>query len=161
MREEWRKWAPMPLRVMLGFGFAYHGFPKLFDGAAREGFVGMLQGIGIPAPGLMAWVVAIVEVFGGIALVLGAFVAVAGSLLVIEMLVAMFTVHWAHGFSFIQITGMTEAGPQFGMPGIEVNLLYLAGLLALLLRGPSHLSVDQMLAERKQATPIPPPPPAA
>ena len=44
---------------------------------------------------------------------------------------------------------LPEAGPQFGMPGYEVNLLYIAGLLALFLRGPTHLSVDQKLAESK------------
>ena len=49
----------------------------------------------------------------------------------------------------MNITGMTDAGPQFGMPGYEVPLLYLGGLLALLLRGPSHMSVDQNLAAKK------------
>ena len=70
-------------------------------------------------------------------------------LLIIDMLVATFTVHLPNGFSFIHITGMTEAGPQFGMPGYEVPLLFIAGLLALFLRGPTHMSVDQMLAEKK------------
>ena len=49
----------------------------------------------------------------------------------------------------MHITGMTDAGPVFGMPGYEVNLLYIAGLLALFLRGPSHLSVDEALAKSR------------
>src|SRR6266511_1446114 len=65
-------------------------------------------------------------------------------LLGIGMLVALFTVHLSQGFSFIHIKGMTPEGtPQFGMPGIEVNLLYLAGLIALLIGGSGPLSVDE------------------
>ena len=37
----------------------------------------------------------------------------------------------------MHITGMTDAGPVFGMPGYEVNLLYIAGLLALFLAAPA------------------------
>lgn len=150
MRTGWSKWAPLPLRLILGFGFLYHGYPKLFSSQGHEMFLGMLQGIGVPAAGLMAWVVGIVELLGGLALIAGAFVTVASALLMIDMLVALFTVHLQNGFNFMNITGMTEAGPQFGMPGYEISLLYLAGLLALFLRGPTHLSVDQSLAEKKR-----------
>ncbi len=116
-------------------------------------FVGMLQGIGIAAAGLMAWVVGIVEFLGGLAIIAGAFVSVVSVLLIIDMLVAVFVVHLPVGFSFMNITGMTDAGPQFGMPGYEVPLLYLAGLLTLLLRGPTHMSVDAKLREKKAAPP--------
>ena len=150
MQAGWSKWAPMPLRLMIGFAFVYHGFPKLFSSQGHEMFLGMLQSIGIPAAGLMSWAVAIVEVVGGFALIAGAFVSVVSVLLIIDMLVALFTVHLPNGFNFIHITGMTEAGPQFGLPGYEVNLLYIAGLLALFLRGPTHMSVDQKLAEKKR-----------
>lgn len=149
MQQAWSKWAPLPLRLIIGVGFVYHGAPKLFTAEGHEMFLGMLQNIGVPAAGLMAWLVGIVELLGGLALIAGAFVSVATVLLIINMLVALFTVHLPNGFSFIHVTGMTDAGPQFGMPGYEVNLLYIAGLLALFLRGPTHLSVDQRLAERK------------
>ncbi len=148
MLGAWGKWAPMPLRLIIGFGFVYHGFPKLFRAQGHDMVVGMLQNIGVPAAGLMAWVVGIVELLGGLALILGAFVSVASALLIIDMLVALFTVHLPNGFNFIHVTGMTDARTQFGMPGYEVNLLYIAGLLALFLRGPTHMSVDQRLAEK-------------
>ncbi len=151
MQTAWSKWAPMPLRLIIGFGFVYHGFPKLFNGQEHEMFLGMLQGIGVPAAGLMAWLVGIVELLGGLAIIAGAFVSVAAALLIINMLVALFTVGLPNGFNFMNMTGMAEAGPQFGMPGYEVNLLYIAGLLALFLRGASHMSVDEKLAERKAA----------
>lgn len=153
MQASWSKWAPMPLRLVIGFGMVYHGYPKVFSGQGHEMFVGMLQGIGIPAAGLMAWVVGIVELLGGLALIAGAFVSVVSVLLIIDMLVALFAVHLPVGFSFMNITGMTEAGPQFGMPGYEVPLLYLAGLLALLLGGPTHMSVDAKLREKKASPP--------
>ena len=152
MQAAWSKWAPMPLRLMIGFAFLYHGFPKLFSSQGHEMFLGMLQMAGIPAAGLMAWVVGIVEVLGGLAIIAGAFVSVASVLLIIDMLVATFTVHLPNGFSFINITGMTEAGPQFGFPGYEVPLLFIAGLLALFLRGPTHMSVDEKLAKKKTGT---------
>jgi putative oxidoreductase len=151
MKRDWSGYGQLILRVVLGFGFLYHGWPKLFSSAGHEGFAGMLTMIGIPAPGLMAWVVALVEVVGGLALIAGAFTAIVGALLAIEMLVALFAVHLTHGFNFINIVGMTDAGPQFGMPGYEVNLLYIAGLLALILGGPGAYSVDGMRAAK--ATP--------
>ena len=153
MNRGW-DFASIPLRLVLGFGFAYHGAPKLFSAAQHEGFVGMLQGIGVPLPGVMAWVVGIVEFFGGLALIVGAFVTIVSVLGIINMLVALFTVHLQNGFNFINMT-MTEQGPEFGMPGFEVNLLYIAAFLALALAGAGALSVDRMLAERRSAAPSP------
>lgn len=155
---------PIPLRVLLGIGFLVHGVPKL-GGAGHASFVGMLQQLGYPAPGFLAWVATLVECLGGVALIAGAFVPVAVVLLVIEMLVAMFTVHLPHGFSFVNVTGMTPQGPQFGMPGVEVNLLYIAGLLSLLIGGAGPLSVDEKvfhgfrtLVDRIRHKPSPPQP---
>lgn len=142
MRRTWTEWAPLPLRIALGGGLIYHGFPKLFTAEGHQGFVGMLGGIGIPAPELTAWFVGVVELFGGLMILLGAWTAIAAGLNVINMLVALFTVHLPNGFNFINITGMGPEGPTFGMPGYEVNVLYIAGLLALIIGGAGALSVD-------------------
>lgn len=131
--------APLPLRLMLGIAFIYHGYPKLFDGQERAGFVEMLGGLGVPLPEVMGWVVGIVEFGGGIALLLGAATLVATSLLIIQQLGAMFLVHWPNGFAFTNEP-----------PGIEVNLLFIAMLLALLLGGAGAFSVDG--AARTRAT---------
>ncbi|HTP25483.1 MAG TPA: DoxX family protein [Anaeromyxobacteraceae bacterium] len=135
------KYWPLPLRVMMGLAFLAHGLPKL--GAGHAVFAQSVQQLGIPAPGFFSFVATLVEILGGVALIAGAFVSVATVLLVLEMLVAMFLVHLPHGFNFVNITGVTSQGPQFGMPGAEVNLLYIAGLLALLLGGPGPFSVDE------------------
>lgn len=158
MNLAWHKWAALPLRLIIGVGFMYHGFPKLFSGAGHEGFVGMLQGYGIPAAGLLAWVVGLVEFVGGLMVLAGAFVMVVTVLQSIIMVVALFVVHLPNGFNFIHIVGMTDRGPQFGMPGYEVNLLYLAGLIALFLFGPSPLSVDEALASKRRGASPPPMP---
>jgi putative oxidoreductase len=139
----WYQWAPLPLRLVLGFGFIYHGFPKLSSMAGHGRFAGTLQGIGVPAPDAMAWIVAMIEVVGGLALILGTLVVVTSAVLTIHMLVAMWTVHLPYGFSFMNVTGQTESGPTFGMPGYEVNLLYIAGLLALILGGAGAWSLDR------------------
>ena len=132
--------APLPLRLMLGAGFLYHGIGKLPDGLA--GFTAMLDGLGVPAAGLVAGLVAAIEIAGGLMLVIGALVPIAATGLIVVMLFAMFLVHAPNGFNFINITGMNEAGPVFGMPGWEVNALYIAGLVSLILSGAGLLSVD-------------------
>lgn len=147
--KTWPGWAPLPLRLMLGIGFLYHGWPKVFSVEGHQQFVGMLTGIGIPAPGLMAWVVGILEVVSGLAFILGAFVAIFAALMIVDMLVAMFTVHIGAGFSFMNITGMGPEGPTFGMPGYEVNLLYIAALLALALFGAGEASVERARTGRR------------
>jgi putative oxidoreductase len=146
MRQYLKDSAALPTRLILGFGFAFHGYGKLFSAEGHAGFVGMLRGIGVPAPEITAWLVGTIEFFGGIALILGAFVSVVAVLQIGVMVVALFTVHLGAGFNFMNIVGMSEAGPQFGIPGFEINLLYIAGLSALLLGGAGALSVDRLLA---------------
>jgi putative oxidoreductase len=47
---------------------------------------------------------------------------------------------------------LTAEGPQFGPPGYEINLLYIAGLLALILGGAGPLSIDRLRAKKASAT---------
>jgi putative oxidoreductase len=143
----WRQWAPLPLRLMIGYGFLAHGWAKLSRGPA--GFAKLLEQIGAPLPEVTAWVSTLIEILGGLAILAGAFVAVVSIPLIVMMLVAMFTVHLRYGFSAINTIGLTADGPQFGPPGYEVNLLYIAGLLALILRGADPFSIDRLLARRK------------
>jgi putative oxidoreductase len=144
----WRQWAPLPLRLVIGYGFVVHGWAKLSRGPA--GFARLLEQIGAPLPGAMAWVSTFIEILGGLAILSGAFVAAVSVPLIVMMLVAMFTVHLRYGFSAINTIGLTADGPQFGPPGYEVNLLSVAGLLALILGGAGPYSIDKLLASRKR-----------
>jgi putative oxidoreductase len=140
------RWAPIPLRLIVGYGFIAHGLAKLEKGPER--FVDILQAIGSPAPHLMAWLTIFVELFGGLAVLLGAFVAWASVPMIAVLLVATFTVHLPFGFTSIKLMAVTADGPQFGPPGYETDLLYLACLATLLLGGSGPLAVDSWIATR-------------
>jgi len=128
-----RRWALLPLRVIVGYGFMAHGYAKLTRGP--EHFGQLLQQIGVPMPAATAWVVTLLELFGGLAIFLGIFVAVVSIPLIVSMLVAMLTVQLRYGFSSVNTIGLTPSGPVFGPPGYEINLLYIASLVALALLG--------------------------
>ncbi len=150
-RFDLARWAPLLLRLIIGYGFSIHGFAKLSKGP--EAFAGVLHSIGVPAPYLMAWVTIITELLGGIAVTLGAFVTLVSVPLAVILLVAIFTVHLPYGFSSIKLIAVTPAGAQFGPPGYECNLLYIAGLVALVLGGPGPLAIDGLLRNKKQHKP--------
>lgn len=141
-------WTLLPLRLVMGLGFLMHGLAKWNRGPAS--FARLLQHIGTPLPATTAWIVTGLEIIGGLALIVGAFAAIATIPLIISMLVALFTVHFRYGFSSINTIGLTPDGPVFGPPGYEINLLYIAGLLAIAFAGPGFLSVDGWLAGRRQ-----------
>src|SRR5258708_24819597 len=65
-------WAPIPLRLIVGYGFMEHGFAKLSRGP--EAFAAILHTIGVPAPHLMAWLTILTELIGGPAVPPRAFV---------------------------------------------------------------------------------------
>ena len=140
-------WALVPLRLVVGFGFAAHGYAKLARGP--ESFAAILHVMGIPAPGLMAWATSLVELLGGVSLMLGAYVLPLSLPLSIVMVTAMFGVHLRYGFSSIRLQGFNTSGAVFGPVGYELNLLYVAALLALAVCGPSPVSVDRWLRNRK------------
>jgi putative oxidoreductase len=138
-------WAAIPLRLIVGYGFLAHGYAKLMRGP--ESFVGILQALGVPAPELAGWATILVELAGGLAILVGAFVSLASVPMAVVLLVAMFTVHLPYGFSSVKLQAVTAAGAEFGPPGFEVDLLYLACLATLVLGGPGPFAVDGLLAK--------------
>jgi putative oxidoreductase len=144
------RWSLLPIRLVVGFGFLSHGLAKL--GRGPQKFGKLLDLIGAPFPVPTAWMVTAVEIVGGVALLCGAFVLVASVPLAISMLVAIATIHWRYGFSAVNTIGLAPTGPIFGPPGYEVNLLYIAALLALCLSDPSAFSVDGWLRARTRTT---------
>jgi putative oxidoreductase len=123
-----------------------HGYAKLARGP--DNFAGILHSLGMPAPLLLSWATVIVELLGGLAVFVGAFVPLASVPMAFVVLVAIFTVHLPNGFSSIKLQSVTADGANFGQPGYETDLLYLAGLAALVLGGSGPLALDRFFMRR-------------
>jgi putative oxidoreductase len=141
------RWAPIPLRLIVGYGFMQHGFAKLSRGP--EAFAVILHAIGMPAPHLMAWLTILIEVFGGLAVLLGALVPLVSLPMIALLLGAIFTVHLPYGFSSIKLMSVTSGRAQFGPPGYECDLLYIACLTALVIGGSGPMAIDGYFRSRR------------
>lgn len=130
----------IPLRLIVGFGFMQHGWAKLARGP--DDFIHILHAMGMPAATLAGWATIIVELLGGLLIMLGAFVPLAAVPMAAVLIVAIVTVHMPNGFSSIKLQSFGPNGAHFGQPGYETDLLYLAGLAALCVGGAGFLSMD-------------------
>lgn len=141
-------WAPLVLRLVIGFGFVAHGWAKLHRGPDK--FAAVLAWIGVPLPHFMAWLTTLTELATGAAMLAGAFVTLVSVPMLAILLVAMFSVHLQYGFSSINTVGMDAVtGSKFGPPGMETDLLYIGGLLLLGWgTGAGAFSVDAWRARR-------------
>lgn len=121
-----REWGMAILRVVIGIAFVMHRRQKLFV-LGFSGSAGVMVRAGIPLPWLAGPFVALVEFFGGVALVLGLLTRWAALLLVCDMTVAILTVNIHRGF--------------IGPGGVELPLIFLAANLALAAFGSGALSL--------------------
>jgi putative oxidoreductase len=144
------RWAPIALRLVVGYGFMEHGWAKLARGP--ESFAHILQALGMPLPNVLAWATILVELIGGAAVLLGAFVPLVSIPMAAVLLVAIGTVHLPNGFSSIKLLDVTAAGAQFGPPGYETDLLYLACIAALVVGGPGPWAIDRLIAKAMPAS---------
>lgn len=122
------------LRVVLGAVFLAHGAQKVFVWGF-EGVSAGFAGMDIPLAAVAGPAVALAELLGGAALVLGLFTRPVAAVLALVMLGALFMVHLAAGF--------------FAPDGIEFVLTLFAGSAALVLTGPGRYSLDAAIAGRR------------
>jgi putative oxidoreductase len=122
------------LRLVVGVVFIAHGAQKLFV-FGLAGVTGAFTQMGVPIPAVTGPLVAFVEFFGGIALVVGLLTRLAALGLAINMLGAILLVKLRGGF--------------FSPNGIEFELTLLAGALALALAGAGDFSIDRAIATRR------------
>src|SRR5262252_5554088 len=88
-------WAPLFIRLIVGYGFLAHGYAKIARGP--EHFAEILAAIGVPAPHLMSFVTILVEIVGGAAVLLGAYVPLVAAPMAGVLLAAALTVHLRNG----------------------------------------------------------------
>lgn len=128
--------AVLALRTAVGITFVAHGWAKYAGGVDK--IAGFFGSVGIPVPGVAALLVTLIELLGGIALILGLGARVAATLIALVMAVAMFTVHWGNGF-FVG-----------GKGGIELVFILLFAAIAIALFGSGKYSLDAYLIKREK-----------
>ena len=126
------------LRIILGIVFVMHGGQKLFV-YGMDGVAGGFAQMGVPIPGITGPLTALVEFFGGLALMTGLLSRLAAIGLIIVMLGAIFIAHLSAGF--------------FAPNGYEFPLTLVAGLAAIALIGPGGYSLDAMISRRRASGP--------
>jgi len=124
------------LRIVVGVTFFAHGWLK-FHGMGMPGTTGFFTSLGIPNAALMAWVVVLVEMLAGIALVVGIFALPAGLLLTVDMIGVLLTAK----------RGASLIGPK----SYELELNLLAAAFALALAGPGMFSLSQLLRGKQSS----------
>jgi uncharacterized membrane protein YphA (DoxX/SURF4 family) len=131
--EKQRHLVPLIIRVVVGLMFLLHGLQKfgVFGGGGIQGVIGMFGNWGIPAPGIMAPLVALIELVGGLLLILGLGTRIVTIPLIIIMLVAIFAVKFQGGLNPI------------GDGNYEVDLLMLVTLVSLLILGSGPLALER------------------
>ena len=117
------------LRAVLGLTFFIHGLSKFQGGIANT--VGFFDSLGIP--GFMAYVVAVIELIGGIALLLGLGTRIVSLLFALIMIGAIFTVK-------LSVTFLGNGQ----MAGYELDLILLAASIYFFFAEKSKLSLDQV-----------------
>ena len=129
------------IRLVMGVVFFVHGSQKMLGWFGGYGFHGTMgfftQQMHIPAP--LAFLAIAAEFFGGLGLIVGLLGRIAAFGIVVNMLVAIVTVHLANGF-FMNWTGQQKG------EGFEYHLLAIALGLVIMIKGSGALSVDRMLS---------------
>jgi putative oxidoreductase len=123
------------LRVPIGLILAAHGSQKLFawfGGYGLDGTGQWMASVGLNPGFVMALLAGSAEFFGGVALMLGLLTRPAAAINAVTMLVALFWVHWGHGF-FLDTHG------------IEYALALLSATTALIFIGGGRYSLDALV----------------
>lgn len=123
------------LRVIVGAIFVAHGAQKIFV-FGFDGVAGAFGQMGIPMASILGPFVALVELFGGLALITGLLTRLASFGLLSTMVVAILQVHIKNGF--------------FAPTGVEFPLSLLGSTLLLVITGAGSWSIDSLIGSRSK-----------
>lgn len=105
-----------------------HGIPKLLD---IPGTQNSFANMGLPPE--LAIIIGLLEFIGGLAILLGILTRIAAGLLAIDMIGAILQVKLSKGF----------------IGGFELDLLYFAIMISLILMGPGNISIEKNILKRE------------
>jgi putative oxidoreductase len=134
-------WSHLVVRVIAGFLFFAHGSQKVFgwfDGPGLKGTIATFQQY-MKIPPAATVVAALIECFGGLALIVGLLARPAALGVIVVMLVAIAKVHWRNGL-FLNFSGTPGKGH-----GYEYNLALIGMALSILVGGAGILSIDHAI----------------
>lgn len=135
-KEKCAAWTLTALRVVVGLVLLYHGWPKLFgDEATKTGLVQFFSSTVLPAPSAMVLLAGVLEVVGGLLLILGAFTPIAANVLSIQFVIIVL---------FVKL--------KMGWKSMELDLMILAALQVLAAMGSGAFSVEGMMGKGKTAS---------
>ncbi len=142
------RWAPLPVRIIVGFGFMMHGYAKFSRGP--ESFALILKAIGISMPAVLAWMTTLVELIGGFAIFVGEFLRLDGKFTDGRCAFdGSFHDPPALWLFFRETSrGRAERREVRARRIDEIILRYLAGLAALALGGAGPFSIDGWRSRR-------------
>jgi putative oxidoreductase len=126
--DKWNTFSPLPLRIIAGIAFIMHGLPKLSGIDKTQVFFGS---VGLPPE--LALPIALLEVIGGFAILVGIITRIASILFIIEMVGVVSTVKISKGF----------------VGGYELELLLMFISISLLISGPGRISIEREILKRE------------
>ena len=132
-------WSRLVVRLALGIVFFAHGSQKVFGWFGGHGLKATIQVFQqyMKIPPAVTVLVAFIECFGGLALIVGFLARPSALGLIVVMLVAIAKVHWKNGFFLATQPGQAN--------GWEYNFALIAMALAVLIGGAGALSVDHLI----------------
>lgn len=128
-------------RVIVGMFFVASGYNKLFDKARHATLVATLKECGIPFIGFNQWFVPLVELLGGIAVVLGLLAPLAALGMATILAVALWTDGKKRVAAYSPINRVDYICDWLYLP----ELLMLSMLLVVIFMGPGQLSLYALL----------------